>query len=470
MANFLLQIVRRLLQLIIEGIRLVHEHKNTRTQIVLSSRQNSSELACIMEASLFISHLVRIVQEHNYNFKNSRVRKTKRSAAIAIILRLSKIKDEKRSREKVEILFIKRSERSGDSWSGDVAFPGGHLEPKESDRDAVERETMEEIGLDLSEEDCKWIGRLPVRYINGGRGNIAVFPHLYIIKGESRNYAAEKYRINRDEVDYAFWVDVSKIFCDITGITHYSSTSTSCADNSWMNILGSNFKGNSIKFDVVEKYIAPLKDSKDPKSALRNSIRYYLGRLIVSVLSVKYLFFAGYAIPTEWIARLLEEDNEDAKYIKAVKIKQSEIPLYGMTYFVLCDLFVFYCRIEDLTQGENSKALRAVRRKSLENILARNSNIISFDNILLNVLLYWWGRLYQAHGYSIKGSGPELIVEMVAETILAHSQKGESKDENRRSNKAIIALVGALISYILLTIVVMVLLWFISLKIIAIFL
>lgn len=45
------------------------------------------------------------------------------------------------------IVFIKRKEREGDPWSGNIAFPGGYLKNGESDFEASRRECMEEIGF-----------------------------------------------------------------------------------------------------------------------------------------------------------------------------------------------------------------------------------------------------------------------------------------------------------------------------------
>jgi 8-oxo-dGTP pyrophosphatase MutT (NUDIX family) len=58
-----------------------------------------------------------------------------------------------------ELLFIERSEREGDPWSGHMAFPGGGCDPEDHDvRHAAERETFEEVGISL--EGCEPVGRL----------------------------------------------------------------------------------------------------------------------------------------------------------------------------------------------------------------------------------------------------------------------------------------------------------------------
>ena len=49
-----------------------------------------------------------------------------------------------------EILFIERATRTGDPWSGHIAFPGGKKQDNDNSICATAiRETQEEIGLNL---------------------------------------------------------------------------------------------------------------------------------------------------------------------------------------------------------------------------------------------------------------------------------------------------------------------------------
>lgn len=73
------------------------------------------------------------------------------TAAVAAILR--------ETGAGLELLFIERARCPGDPWSGDLALPGGRIEEEDADPcAAAERETLEEIGLDLAAAES--LGRL----------------------------------------------------------------------------------------------------------------------------------------------------------------------------------------------------------------------------------------------------------------------------------------------------------------------
>ena len=57
------------------------------------------------------------------------------------------------------VLFIERATDENDLWSGHVAFPGGRAENRDrSPRQTAERETREELGVDLS--SARYLGRI----------------------------------------------------------------------------------------------------------------------------------------------------------------------------------------------------------------------------------------------------------------------------------------------------------------------
>ncbi len=104
----------------------------------------------------------------------------------------------------LDLLFIRRADHPRDPWSGHMAWPGGHIDGKDSSPVAAAiRETREELDLDL-ERDGELLGALPV-----------VRTHLRRGPGP-RHVAAFVFALHRDsalvpnyEVQEAMWVPLA---------------------------------------------------------------------------------------------------------------------------------------------------------------------------------------------------------------------------------------------------------------------
>jgi 8-oxo-dGTP pyrophosphatase MutT (NUDIX family) len=112
-----------------------------------------------------------------------------RQAAVALVVR----------EPDVELLFIERAQRPGDPWSGHMAFPGGYVDPADRDaRHAAERETREELSLDLA--SATLIGRLDdIEGSPVGRPALLVSAFVYAVGGKPT-------LVPNHEVRAALWV------------------------------------------------------------------------------------------------------------------------------------------------------------------------------------------------------------------------------------------------------------------------
>lgn len=102
-----------------------------------------------------------------------------RQAAVATIIR--------ERQGQIEALFILRATHEDDPWSGHMAFPGGHMDPEDTNlQKTAERETLEEIGLDLGKA-ARLIGAIdPVRANPRGRNlDMLVAPYVYLLEEEA---------------------------------------------------------------------------------------------------------------------------------------------------------------------------------------------------------------------------------------------------------------------------------------------
>ena len=112
------------------------------------------------------------------------------NAAVAIIL--------KPTAKDTEILLVKRTKRSSDTWSGQMALPGGKHEVKDLNlKETVSRETLEETCIDLNR--CVFLGTLKaVR--SRPRPELLVLPFVVQLKYDPEICLSE------NELDEYLWV------------------------------------------------------------------------------------------------------------------------------------------------------------------------------------------------------------------------------------------------------------------------
>lgn len=102
----------------------------------------------------------------------------------------------------LSVLLIERSTNINDYWSGQIGFPGGRSETGDkSPQHTAERETREEIGLDLS--TAQFLGRLD----DIAPGGLKIVVSCFV-------YAVNEHpvlRLDRSEIADAFWVPVCEL-------------------------------------------------------------------------------------------------------------------------------------------------------------------------------------------------------------------------------------------------------------------
>jgi 8-oxo-dGTP pyrophosphatase MutT (NUDIX family) len=114
--------------------------------------------------------------------------------------------------DSLEVAFIRRAQRAGDRWSGDMAFPGGIRDASDVDLAATAaRETREEIGVELDAP----VGRLDDQRGRTRRGIVASFVYTLDHRPELRPDPAE--------VAEALWIPLPSLFDPATA-TRYRWT------------------------------------------------------------------------------------------------------------------------------------------------------------------------------------------------------------------------------------------------------
>jgi 8-oxo-dGTP pyrophosphatase MutT (NUDIX family) len=101
----------------------------------------------------------------------------------------------------VEVLLGRRSERSGDPWSGHIGLPGGRLaSPDEPPLEAAVRETIEEVGFDPTEH-----GRLlgPLPRVHGRASEV-------LVASFAAQITTDVEPVPSDELQAAWWAPLAE--------------------------------------------------------------------------------------------------------------------------------------------------------------------------------------------------------------------------------------------------------------------
>lgn len=108
----------------------------------------------------------------------------------------------------LELCFILRATRTGDRWSGQMAFPGGKAEPHDPTALAVAiREAQEEVGLRLDRAEA--LGALPAVTVRPA-GSLGLLSPFVFYAGVERPSLVPQ----EAEVAQAFWIPLAHLWDD----------------------------------------------------------------------------------------------------------------------------------------------------------------------------------------------------------------------------------------------------------------
>jgi 8-oxo-dGTP pyrophosphatase MutT (NUDIX family) len=117
------------------------------------------------------------------------------NAAVSLLL--------KPMRGDFDLLLVKRVENPSDTWSGQMALPGGKCEPADvSLKDTVVRETLEETGIALS--DSRFLGVLASVWSEPSP-NFKILPFVALLEGKPR------LKLNKAELETFIWVPYEEV-------------------------------------------------------------------------------------------------------------------------------------------------------------------------------------------------------------------------------------------------------------------
>jgi 8-oxo-dGTP pyrophosphatase MutT (NUDIX family) len=102
-----------------------------------------------------------------------------------------------------QVLFVKRAKNPTDTWSGQIALPGGKREPEDIDiKMTIVRETLEETNLDLLNGTI-FLGTMePMRSIE--KSELTVVPFVVLQEKE------QTIKLNTELIEY-FWASLREL-------------------------------------------------------------------------------------------------------------------------------------------------------------------------------------------------------------------------------------------------------------------
>ncbi len=116
-----------------------------------------------------------------------------REAAVAVVIRPDGC-----------VLFIRRAVHERDPWSGHIALPGGRVDPIDRSAEAAaRRETLEEVGVDLSAARC--LGMLDQVVSPDMTPRVVVSPYVFVID------ETPAVHLDRTEVADFFWFSLERM-------------------------------------------------------------------------------------------------------------------------------------------------------------------------------------------------------------------------------------------------------------------
>jgi len=158
------------------------------------------------------------------------------NAAVALLF--------KPKRNDFDLLLVKRVENPSDTWSGQMALPGGKREPKDKHlKDTVMRETMEETGIKL--DDGRFLGVLTA-ISSEPKPGIKILPFIVLLKDEP------KLKLNEEELESYIWVPFEDIV-QSKGTVEFSSGKVSAYIFADAIVWGVTYRIISKFIQTVEK-------------------------------------------------------------------------------------------------------------------------------------------------------------------------------------------------------------------------